>query len=223
MKTNPAKSTPGIDSLRTRNSFELTLQSRKEEVVQAYLANHPEILISVFRPPWSGGTTQCFPKFRLGAEFVCDFLILDGHYGRWDITLIELEPPHARAFTKAGNFARRLNEALRQVHEWFAWIHENPTYFRAALSRHCSEFAGESLETPPPEWMPHRSRVMTCAKIIIGRRSMLTPTDNSRRHTVFAESERKIEIIPYDRLVKFYDYDLRRDAQLNDAADRRLL
>lgn len=182
-------------------TFEEALRNKREEVVHAYLARHPEMHISTFEEPWRRGATLCMSKYRLGAEFVCDFLILQGHAGRWDITLIELEPPWAQPFTKAGNFSKRLNEAIRQVHEWFAWIHNNSTYFRNGLSKRNTDFAAK-------DYLGELSWVMTCAKIIIGRRYMLTPEQNARRHAVFAESHRQIEIMPYDRLNRAYDYDL---------------
>ena len=188
-------------------SFELVLHSKREEDVQSFLAQYPDILISAFaNHPGGSGRTLCIPKFRFGTEFICDFLILYGHFGRWEVTLIELEPPTANPFTKAGNFAKRLNEAIRQVHDWLGWIHTNPEYFRTSLSKHSDELA----DTSHP--IDRFTRIMTCAKIIIGRRSMLTPSVNARRHTVYAESGQRLEIIPYDRLVKFYDYDRYKEA-----------
>ena len=40
------------------------------------------------------------------------------------------------------------------------------------------------------------------AKIVIGRRGMLTEEDNKRRATIFAQTSKKIEILPYDRLLE---------------------
>jgi|ERR1039458_1915930 hypothetical protein len=186
-------------------SLQDILQSKREEDVQRFLADNKDILLWAFATPsWAG--SWCFPKFRFGEKFVSDFLLLYGHSGRYEVTLIELEPPTARQFTKSGTFARRLNEAVRQVHDWFTWIHDHPEYFRSALSEHCSEFRVDSAMTRGG------CRVTTSAKIIIGRRAMLTPTDNARRHTLFAESDRNMEIVPYDRLLEIHNDGVRRDA-----------
>ena len=145
------------------------------------------------------------------------------------IYLVELEPPTARPFTRSGAYAKRLNVAIRQVTDWMSWIRSNDSYFRASLSKavrsdaayHAPSFNLNELidylsdpRTPKNtdsvlrRWADQdqstafqTSTILINAKIIIGRRFMFSPDDNRRRASLFYESQQKIEIIPYDRLV----------------------
>jgi hypothetical protein len=145
------------------------------------------------------------------------------------IYLVELEPPTSRPFTRAGSYAERLNMAIGQVTDWMSWIRSNDAYFRASLSKavrsdtafHAPGFDLNEMINYLSE--PHTSKntssvlrrwggndqstafqtstLLINAKIIIGRRSMFSSDDNRRRASLFYESQQKIEIIPYDRLV----------------------
>jgi hypothetical protein len=42
---------------------------------------------------------------------------------------------------------------------------------------------------------------MINAKIVIGRRSMLSDRDNETRSTIYEQSRGALELVPYDRLV----------------------
>ena len=53
-----------------------------------------------------------------------DFMILTGQsYSYW-INLVELEPARKSLFTKDGDYAKRLNHAIKQVDEWDDWIND---------------------------------------------------------------------------------------------------
>src|SRR5436305_691226 len=103
------------------------LKSSREEDAQEYLAGHPEILLSAFTLRWR--VRECIPKFRFGAEFVSDFVLVEGQSWRYHITLIELEPPTEKVYTRDGKFAKRLNGAIGQISDWLNWIDENESYF----------------------------------------------------------------------------------------------
>jgi hypothetical protein len=177
------------------------LKSKREEDVQKYLTRHPEILLNAFTLPWR--VRECIPKFRFGAEFVSDFVLVEGQSYRYHITLIELEPPTERIFTQAGKFAKRLNDAIGQISDWFNWIHENEHYFRQSLSKLVASTYGSRQIQRSREGIPvgNRRHIIE-AKIIIGRRSFLTEEDNKRKETIYDSTSGRIEIIPYDRLVE---------------------
>lgn len=197
-----------------RDEFETILQSPREEDSQRFLVANPWILTTALAPPALGGHPQdCIAKFRFGNEFVSDFVIVYGSSYHYDVILIELEPPTERPFTKDGKYANRLNGALAQVSDWQAWIYENETFFRRSLallmsSKYAAGQVGgreyeRSIATPGI-----RGRFFTSSKVIVGRRSMLSRRDNERRATVLDQSNKRLEIVPYDRLLDAVDYAL---------------
>ena len=104
------------------------LASNKEEPIQKYLEINSKILIATFgMPEWYYKIV--IPKFRFGSDYCSDFVIINGQsYSYW-IYLIELEPATEKLFTKNGDYARRLNHAIKQVDEWGDWIKRNENYF----------------------------------------------------------------------------------------------
>lgn len=174
--------------------FEAALAESHEEITQEFLTRHTEILVKTFFPI---GTYLCFPKFRLGAEFVSDFILVQLWSTTTRIVLIELEPPTVSPFTRDGNFGRRLNGAIHQVTSWNAWIRENNQYFLDSIARKVQEDRPSSYSA-----ISTRLRYNTIlSKIIIGRRAHLSEADNNRRSAFFLDTQERIEILRYDRLV----------------------
>jgi hypothetical protein len=177
------------------------LKSSREEDAQEYLAGRPEILLNAFTLRWR--VRECIPKFRFGAEFVSDFVLVEGQSWRYHITLIELEPPTEKVYTRDGKFAKRLNGAIGQISDWLNWIDENESYFRQSLSKSiASTYGSRQIQRPLEGYNIRTRRHIIKAKIIIGRRSFLTEDDNKRKETLYNSTSGRIEIIPYDRLVE---------------------
>lgn len=176
-------------------TFREILVDNREETVQKYLQQNPIILNSAFGLKWAAN--ECFPKFKFGNEFISDFVIISGQSYSYDITLIEIEPPTEKIFTKNGKYAKRLNEAIGQCNDWLSWINENVEYFKTSVSKKFKD--GYKAYEMQPQFM---HRIFVSCKIIIGRRNMLTDDDNKRRATIFAQSNKTLEIVPYDRLVE---------------------
>jgi len=175
------------------NSFKDILSSNREEDIQRFLTKHDKILLKTF---CSSGTYICIPKFRFGNEYISDFILIQLWSTLTKIIFIELEPSNIKPFTKQGNFSQRLNGAIQQINDWYSWIRENNDYFCNSIVkcvRQRNVEIGEALS--------NRIRYNSVtSKIIIGRRSMLTERDNSRR-TAFNLENNKFEILPYDRLL----------------------
>lgn len=179
------------------HELEAVLLSSREEDVQKYLASDLGLLLAAFGDRWH--VNECIPKFRFGNEFISDFVIVTGQSFRYKITLIELEPPTEPPFTKAGKYAKRLNDALGQVNDWLTWIHDNDAYFRASLAKAMkSEYGASEVDRP----MQFGDRLLVCTKIIIGRRAMMSLEDNKRRATISDQTKDAVEILPYDRLLE---------------------
>lgn len=110
------------------------------------------------------------PKVRLGSEHITDFVV---EVSQGEYELVEIEPPGMALYTKQGDPTARLSHAQRQVEDWRLWVSENIAYARTLL----------------PDISEPRVRV------IMGRRSMLTPqTERSLRrknqelHRIYIET-----------------------------------
>lgn len=174
--------------------FERLLEQTREEAVHRYLAQNEQILIRTFFPE---GTILCFSKFRFGTDFVSDFLLVKLWSLITDIILVELEPPQIRPFNRDGNYSQRLNGAFQQVTEWTAWIRNNRQYFHDSILR-------EAKKANPSCLNSLQSRIqhdLIRAKIVIGRRAMMTEEENSRRSSLYLDSRGGLEIVPYDRFL----------------------
>ena len=108
--------------------------------------------------------------------------------------MIELEPSTSSIFTKQGDYAQRLNHAIKQVDEWSDWIKRNEPYFRDCLQKELKKKYPSFDET-----LQHTRRFIVSSNIIIGRRDMLSDEDNKRRAQEYEKSN--LDIITYDRLV----------------------
>lgn len=69
---------------------------------------------------------QVVSKPELGSEHQADFLVVfdQGSYGI-HYRFIEIESPHAVAYTASGNPSARLMHAMQQVMDWKRWIKSN--------------------------------------------------------------------------------------------------
>ena len=173
--------------------FDELLDNSKEEILQQYLEQHKKILIAAFgQPEWVYNFV--LPKFKFGSDYISDFVVFTGQsYSYW-IKLIELEPSTSQVFTKQGDYAQRLNHAIKQVDEWSDWIKRNEPYFRDCLQKALQKEYPSFSET-----LDYTRRFIVSSKIVIGRRATLSVDDNKRRAQEYEKSN--LDIITYDRLV----------------------
>jgi hypothetical protein len=113
---------PAIERLREILSEYMRLLEQspvREHVLQTYLTNHPILLNPSYR--------AVHPQFRLGAEYVADFVIetYDGNY-----TLVEIEKPTDRLYLNNGDPSSALTHAEQQVLNWQNWVRQNVAYLR---------------------------------------------------------------------------------------------
>ena len=169
------------------------LDNSKEEILQQYLEQHKKILIAAFgQPEWVYNFV--LPKFKFGSDYISDFVVFTGQsYSYW-IKLIELEPSTSQVFTKQGDYAQRLNHAIKQVDEWSDWIKRNEPYFRDCLQKALQKEYPSFSET-----LDYTRRFIVSSKIVIGRRATLSVDDNKRRAQEYEKSN--LDMITYDRLV----------------------
>lgn len=84
----------------------------------------------------SGESSYVLREYRLGSDFVADFLIVRPMRSLPPkIILVELEPPNDKIFTKDGLNSNRLAKAIKQVSDWHVWINKNQVYFVDSLKK----------------------------------------------------------------------------------------
>lgn len=152
---------------------------------------------------WAWNCVICKPEFRLGAEFVADFIVLSAHSGCWNCVLIEMQSHKDRIFLKDGTASKGLREAQKQIQEWKMWIENHNTEFRGYLAElakgepaQCSNamkhiYAETELRDP-------KTVIRYYYKILIGRREYLGEDGNQRRNYFDG-----FEIVTFDRLLDY--------------------
>lgn len=149
-----------------------------EEALHVFLKQHPAALMR-----WcgvSGSPSRLISKASLHSH-VTDFAVGEWRHttSRWQWTLVELERPEFRMFTKAGDPAHELSHALRQIADWRAWIQANMHFARTLL----------------PDVVP-----LCPAGIIIGRRALVDASDQDRLEMLQIMSQ-GVRISTYDALL----------------------
>ena len=141
-----------------------------EEDVQRYLSEdrnqvllHPEAV-------------NVFPKVRLGAEYVPDFVI---ELPQRRYVYVEIEHPQHQVITQNGRPSAKLTDATQQVEDWFHWTSDNIAYARSILPD-ISEPGG---------------------KVIVGRHTGIPPQHGEVLGRRNAESHR-IETMTFDDLLE---------------------
>jgi hypothetical protein len=196
---------PGITKSPERKKFErLLARAKSERDIQPWMKANPAAVAKAVSAPYP----MVFKEFPIGLR-PADLVVLDSYSGAWDLYFIELEPPDARLFTKAGVPAKRLNGALEQVRDWRTYFTKN----RQEVLTRLQEFAqGKDLLRGPQDELvrdcrgvpvgdPH-SNIHAQYRIIIGRREHLSQKDFERKDSY---SEEWIRIMTYDRVAEALD------------------
>ena len=168
------------DIKRMEKEYWETLESaNREENIQQFLKEHPYLLIR-----WlSGGHGRwVIPKPKFGDRYVPDFIVAHKDSIGYHWTLVELESPIYRIFTKSGDYTKETNHAIRQVFDWREWLKQNLEYAQKPANK-----GGLGLDGISPN---------SKALILIGRR------DKDKNPNLRAQSlEQNIEIHSYEWLL----------------------
>ena len=140
----------------------------REHVLQTYLTNHPILLNPSYR--------EVHPQFRLGAEYVADFVIetYDGNY-----TLVEIEKPTDRLYLNNGDPSSALTHAEQQILNWQSWVRQNVAYLRYE----------SNLIMNDPEGL-----------VVIGRRSRLNGDERQKLDERNRSLRGHLQIVTFDTL-----------------------
>jgi hypothetical protein len=116
-------------AIEATKSFNQLLSSHPTEPdVQRFLEHHPAMVPGARTPGLSSGhfplhwaliTQPRLPGFH---SKVPDFMWIATHSGTWYPTLIEIEDPKKRLFTKAGQQTAQFSQAKNQLDRWRSWF-----------------------------------------------------------------------------------------------------
>ncbi len=151
--------------------FERLLQSAptREEELHQFLIRHPIVLDPL--------ASEVISKHALGTEFITDFVIkrLNDEY-----ILVEIEKSTDRIFTQSGRLHSQLTDAISQVRDFQAWIHDNIAYARNRLP---------GIRRPE-------------GLVVIGRSSQLNPQDRVRLDEENFSRRGHVRIVTFDELLE---------------------
>jgi len=106
--------------------FEHLIQTAdREEDLQQFLTNYPEFIYPDY--------IECYPKFKLGEEFITDFVFLVQGIGGLEYVFVEIEKASKAIFTKKNQFSALFTQAKDQLLNWDQWITHNQSYISRKL------------------------------------------------------------------------------------------
>lgn len=199
---------------------QLVYEDKSEETYQRFLSKHPHFL---FRgTPWSGDyNCGLLIKPPISNFFNADFAIFTVGQGGCGITLVEIEKPSDKLFTKKLTPARKLQTAIGQIDDWNEWLISNKQTFvntGLELLRRAPLFPKKSIngsfKTMQYKEIENSWRSFggfdnchIANLIIIGRWSKLS--EGERKRLLFLNSKTRpiyFQIRTYDQLIrKGYD------------------
>ncbi len=131
-------------------------------------------------------------ELSFGTEYRADFVAVGSYSGGCNVHFVELEGPDERLFTKTGRMAKKLNEAVSQIHSWKCFVEKDRSTILKELSRSMKKkelvFGPSNLElmdnTGKPIYHPDLWIDFTY-HIIIGRRSGLNNSELEKKASFF--------------------------------------
>jgi hypothetical protein len=167
---------------------------KQEEEIHRHLSANPLLVTrGISGQPIS---FEAVSKFPLGGMFVTDFVVLGcrSEGNPLHVSLIELESPSARAFTKKGTPSASLAQAIRQTNNWDSWLQEHLDEFCLTLPRRLKGDYGKR------DLRVDLRTAFVDFRIVIGRKADMTDDNNLYRSTLFRQHSSRLEVLSYDRI-----------------------
>jgi hypothetical protein len=176
--------------------------STDERSWQAFLTENPEPIGWRFALGISPATLVR-PQFRLGSDYVADFMVVDTP--QWtQVTLIELESPSVVAFKEDGKHAPKIVEAVAQTVSWKSWARNNLSTFKHEVLKAIMEvdsfgdYTGLYQNRVIPSISAGNFHLVSA--IVIGRRTKLHPNEMNQHVTNFLRETQHSMIYSFDAL-----------------------
>lgn len=156
-------------------------EAQDERPIQKFLQENPGMLAQQL-----GAVCRwIIPQPRFGANYVPDFIAARLDSGGLNWTLVELESPTVRLFTKDGRRRKQLDKGIRQIGDWREWIAAHRSYVNGTRLDGGLGFFN----------LDHRASGL----VLIGRRANVTDQDRQLMRPVMYNE--RIDIHSYDWLV----------------------
>jgi hypothetical protein len=108
------------------SSYVSCLESIKnEEDIQVFLKQNPQLIFPAY--------IECYPKLKLGSEFVTDFVFKIHGIAGFEYVFVEIEDPRKKIFVKNGHFHSSFTQAKNQLLQWQHWVSKNMNYISEKL------------------------------------------------------------------------------------------
>lgn len=123
---------PEVEAVTARAAGELLARfsetinfAEREEDVQRFLAENPQLIYPEH--------ITCYPKWKLGDDWVTDFVFLIQGANGPEYVFVELEKPSKKIVTGSGQFSSDFTQAKDQLNNWERWITQNLSYAQQKL------------------------------------------------------------------------------------------
>lgn len=182
-------------ALRVNGEFNALLSSAADErEIQEFLERHPALVPGALTPGSSSGhyplhcaliTRPQLPGFH---SRMPDLMWIANHSQAWYPTLIEIESPTKRLFTKGGQPRAEFTQARTQLAHWRSWF-QNPTNVHQFVE----------LYGVPEKWQRDKTRQLHMI-LIYGRRAEFEKSQHLSMLRASLMSGHDEEMMSFDRL-----------------------
>lgn len=117
---------------------ELMVVDKSEESFQVFLSKHSHFLFRL-APSTEESVLGMLTKLPISNFNFSDFAIFTVSQGGCKLTLIEIERPNDKLFTKKLTPASKLQTAIGQIHDWDEWLKNNFSTFLNTAFRKLDE------------------------------------------------------------------------------------
>jgi hypothetical protein len=138
-----------------------------------------------------------FPEFKLGTEYIADYLLIGKNSGGYEFVFIELESIHQGITTKDGSIGKAINKGVKQVEDWSTWLQSNFSALRSTFKK--SKYYQTDL---PEEFYDYESTRIHFV-VVAGRRKDFNKRTYRIRRTKKKESD--VLILHYDNLIDYVE------------------
>lgn len=188
-----------LDARRLASEMEAIIDDGREEAIHQFLATNTELLGFV------GPRAMIWSKYRLGSEFVADFVSVGDEGWSNDprplVVLVEIERANYPIFTSKGDPAAFLTHAIRQVQDWKRWVSANREYFaRDLLTRWMERGASEADSRDLYLRQKLVNHFAVEYKVLAGRRNQMRVAERLRLAPM-NDDLANIKILTYDAIL----------------------
>jgi hypothetical protein len=136
-----------------------------------------------------------FPEFKLGTEYIADYLLIGKNSGGYEFVFIELESIRQGITTKDGSIGKAINKGVKQVEDWSTWLQSNFSTLRSIFKK--SKYDQADLSEEFYDYESTRIHFV----VVAGRRKDFNKRTYRVRRT--KKKENNILILHYDNLIDY--------------------